>query len=71
MPPRVAYAATRMAGWFVRDVVLTWEEYLGLMDNLLVVDGPAAGPTRLTSGWAIIANRSGGTTRRSWRATTG
>ena len=48
VPPRVAYAATRMAGWFVRDVVLTWEEYLGLMDNLLVVDGPAAGPTRLT-----------------------
>lgn len=48
VPPRVAYAATRVTGWFLRDVVLTWEEYLGLMDNLLVVDGPAAGPTRLT-----------------------
>ncbi|HKW01136.1 MAG TPA: NAD(P)H-binding protein [Vicinamibacterales bacterium] len=48
VPPRVAYAGTRMTGWFVRDVVLTWEEYLGLMANLLVVDGPATGPTRLT-----------------------
>jgi NADH dehydrogenase len=48
VPPRLAYAATRVTGWFLRDVVLTWEEYRGLMDNLLVVDGPAAGSTRLT-----------------------
>jgi NADH dehydrogenase len=48
VPPRVAYAGTKVTGWFVRDVVLTWEEYLGLMANLLVVDGPATGPTRLT-----------------------
>lgn len=52
VPPRVAYAATRVTGWFLRDVVLTWDEYLGLMDNLLVVDGPAAGATRLTQ-WLV------------------
>ena len=48
VPAAVAYAATRIVGWFVRDVVLTWEEYRGLMDNLLVVDGPATGATRLS-----------------------
>ena len=48
VPAGVAYAATRVTGWFVRDVVLTRDEYRGLMDNLLVVDGPATGPTRLT-----------------------
>lgn len=48
VPAGLAYVSTRVAGWCLRDVVLTWEEYRGLMDDLLVVDGPAAGPTRLT-----------------------
>lgn len=47
-PVALAYAGTRVAGWWLRDVVLTWEEYRGLMDNLLVVDGPSTGSTRLT-----------------------
>lgn len=48
VPTFVAYAATRVAGWFVGDVVLTWEEYKGLMANLLAPDGPSTGETRLS-----------------------
>ena len=50
VPMPLAYASTRIAGWCVGDVVLTWEEYKGLMENLLVSEGPALGQTRL-SGW--------------------
>jgi len=55
MPPWLAYAGTMMTGWFVGDVVLTWEEYLGLMRNLLAPAGPAVGATRLSE-W-LAANR--------------
>jgi uncharacterized protein YbjT (DUF2867 family) len=55
VPMPVAYAATRLAGWFVGDVILTWEEYQGLMDGLLAPDGPATGNTRLSE-W-LAANR--------------
>jgi nucleoside-diphosphate-sugar epimerase len=48
LPPTVAYLATQMTGWFVRDVVLTREEYQGLMANLLAPEGPATGNTRLS-----------------------
>jgi uncharacterized protein YbjT (DUF2867 family) len=48
LPMPVAYAATRLAGWSVGDVILTWEEYKGLMDDLLAPDGPATGETYLT-----------------------
>jgi uncharacterized protein YbjT (DUF2867 family) len=48
VPTLVAYLSTRIAGLFLRDVVLTWEEYKGLMANLLAPEGPAAGETRLT-----------------------
>ena len=44
----LAYLATLVAGWFVGDVVLTWEEYRGLMGNLLAPEGPASGSTRLS-----------------------
>lgn len=36
VPAAAVYVATRAMGWFLRDTVLTWEEYRGLMDNLLV-----------------------------------
>lgn len=49
MPARVAYMATLVTGWFVGDVVLTWEEYRGLMGNLLAPVGPSAGETRLSA----------------------
>ena len=48
VPTFLAYAATRMMGWFLGDVILTWEEYVGLMDGLLAPEGPARGETRLT-----------------------
>ena len=44
-----------MTGWFVGDVVLTWEEYKGLMADLLAPEGPSAGQTRLSE-W-LVANR--------------
>jgi NADH dehydrogenase len=48
LPTPVAYLSTLVAGWFVRDVVLTWEEYKGLMGNLLAPEGPSSGRTRLS-----------------------
>ncbi len=48
VPASMAWASTLLVGWMVRDVVLTWEEYRGLLDNLLFSDAPAAGATRLS-----------------------
>ena len=48
VPASLAYLATLVAGWLVRDVVLTREEYRGLMGNLLAPDGPASGSTRFS-----------------------
>ena len=46
--PGMGYAASRVIGWFVRDIFITREEIKGLMDGLLHVDGPPAGTTSLT-----------------------
>lgn len=43
LPMPLAYVATLVTGWFVGDVVLTWEEYRGLMANLLAPEGPSTG----------------------------
>ncbi len=48
VPTSAAYIATRLAGFFLGDVVLTWEEYKGLMAGLLAPEGPATGQTRLS-----------------------
>jgi NADH dehydrogenase len=48
IPPWLGYAVARAMGTLVGDVVLTREEIEGLMADLLYVDAPAAGPTRLT-----------------------
>jgi uncharacterized protein YbjT (DUF2867 family) len=48
LPMPLAYVSTLVTGWLVRDVVLTWQEYRGLMANLLAPEGPATGNTRLT-----------------------
>jgi uncharacterized protein YbjT (DUF2867 family) len=48
VPALVAYLCTRLTGLVVRDVVLTWEEYKGLMSNLLASQGPPTGETRLS-----------------------
>jgi uncharacterized protein YbjT (DUF2867 family) len=51
VPPMLGYLATWPVGWAVCDVVITREEVLGLMANLLYVNAPPAGTTRLTD-WA-------------------
>jgi hypothetical protein len=48
LPMPVSYGATRLAGWFLGDVVLTWEEYRGLMANLLAPEGPSSGEACLS-----------------------
>ncbi len=47
VPAHLAYLCTRLMGLMMRDVVLTWEEYKGLMSNLLAPQGPSTGETRL------------------------
>ncbi len=48
LPPKTALMLSQFIGRFVKDVVLTQEEVDGLMSNLLVVDGPPTGRTRLS-----------------------
>ena len=48
VPMSAAYVATAVTGRLVGDVVLTWQEYEGLMSDLLASHAPAAGPTRLS-----------------------
>jgi uncharacterized protein YbjT (DUF2867 family) len=48
VPAPIAYLATRVTGWLVGDVVLTWEEYKGLMAGLLAPETPSSGETRLS-----------------------
>ena len=48
LPMPLAYVSTVLVGWFVRDVVLTWEEYHGLMGNLLAPQGASTGHVRLS-----------------------
>lgn len=55
VPMSAVYAATRVAGWFLGDVILTWEEYKGLMGGLLAPGGAPTGQTRLSQ-W-LAANR--------------
>jgi uncharacterized protein YbjT (DUF2867 family) len=59
LPMTAAYLATLVTGWFVRDVVLTWEEYRGLMANLLAPEGPSSGTTRLSE-WLTVHAREVG-----------
>lgn len=59
LPTLLAYVSTVMTGWFVGDIVLTWEEYKGLMANLLAPGGPATGETRLSEWLASNRERVG------------
>ena len=59
VPMSLAYLATLVTGWFVGDVVLTWEEYKGLTGNLLAPDGPSTGQTKLTQWLAENRDRVG------------
>lgn len=51
IPPWFGYRFAKLVGLFVGDVVLTREEIEGLMADLLYVDGPPSGTTKLTD-WA-------------------
>ncbi|MBI5723637.1 MAG: NAD(P)H-binding protein [Planctomycetes bacterium] len=51
VPPSVGYAVGWVIGKLVGDVMITREEIRGLMCNLLCVDAPPAGNTKLTD-WA-------------------
>ena len=51
VPPALAYGVGVALGPLLGDVVITRDEIRGLMDGLLFVDAPPAGPTRLTE-WA-------------------
>jgi NADH dehydrogenase len=51
VPPRLGYLVGLAIGTLVDDVMVTWDEVRGLMGNLLYVDAPPAGTTRLTE-WA-------------------
>jgi NADH dehydrogenase len=59
LPAALAYLATTVTGWFVGDVILTWEEYKGLMAGLLAPTGPATGATRLSEWLATNRDRVG------------
>lgn len=51
VPPGLGYAAGWVMGKFVGDVMITREEIAGLMADLLYVDTPPTGETKLTD-WA-------------------
>jgi uncharacterized protein YbjT (DUF2867 family) len=51
VPPRLGYAIGWGIGRLMGDVMITWPEVAGLMAELLYVDAPPAGETRLTA-WA-------------------
>jgi NADH dehydrogenase len=51
VPPWFGYLVGWLIGKLKGDVMITWEEVLGLMDDLLYADAPPAGTTKLTD-WA-------------------
>ena len=57
--PGLALLFSRLAGYLVRDVVLTRDEIDGLMEELLVTQGPATGQTRLSEWLVHNANTLG------------
>ena len=59
LPTMAAYVSTLVTGWIVGDVVLTWEEYKGLMSNLLAPEGPSAGRIKLSRWLAENSERVG------------
>ena len=60
-PPRVGLALTGLVGLLMRDMALTRDEVVGLMDGLLTSGEPPTGTTRL-SDW--LAEKGDGLGRR-------
>ena len=59
LPMTLAYICTLVSGWFVGDTILTWEEYQGLMGDLLAPAGTSSGQTRLSQWLADNRERVG------------
>jgi uncharacterized protein YbjT (DUF2867 family) len=59
LPMAVAFAATYLTGAMVGDTILTWQEYKGLMGNLLAPQGHSSGQTRLSQWLAENRDRVG------------
>lgn len=59
VPPWLGYLAGLMLGRLLGDVLITREEIKGLMANLLYVDAPPAGATRLSEWAKAHADRLG------------
>ena len=57
VPPSVGYVGGWIIGKMMGDVVITRDEIQGLMDNLLYVESPPAGETKLTE-WAKARSTS-------------
>ena len=64
LPSQVALGAVRIAGWAVRDVVLTADELRGLMDGLLTSPDAPTCATPLTT-WLVENARTLGATYHS------
>jgi uncharacterized protein YbjT (DUF2867 family) len=56
LPPMLAYQGVRVLGWIVRDVINTYDEVRGLMQERLYVDSPPLGTTKL-SDWVRTSCR--------------
>lgn len=59
LPPAVGYAAGRLVGALMQDVTITREEIAGLMANLLYVQTPPTGETKLSDWIAAHADTLG------------
>ncbi len=59
LPMALAYLSTLVSGWFVGDTILTWEEYQGLMGDLLAPAATSSGQTRLSQWLADNRERVG------------
>ena len=46
--PKLAYPLSKLLGYALKDVILTWDEVEGLLANLLVSDQPPTGHTLLS-----------------------
>ncbi len=64
VPSRAALGAVRIAGWALRDVVLTADELRGLMDGLLTSPDAPPCATRLST-WLVENARTLGATYHS------
>jgi NADH dehydrogenase len=59
LPPSLVLPLSRMIGWWMNDMTLTWDEYRGLSAGLLVSSNPPTGRTRLADWLSANASQVG------------